>query len=105
MTAIPASFIHARRSESVTEGCVWALSCYVVGESMPKLKSVKKGWRLDAILTVKVAGAAFNKGKLPEFAPSVTGRNGEVETPGGWRGGNAWLSHTVPGPWGLPGVV
>ena len=70
-----------------------------------KLKSVRKGWRLDAILTVKVAPAAFNKGTLPFFEPSVTGKNGEVETPGGWRGGQRWQSSPVPFPWELPGVV
>lgn len=72
---------------------------------MSKLKVVKKGWRLDAVLTVKVAGAAFLKGRLPRFEPSVTGKNGEVTVHGGWRGGDSWLSNTIPGPWGLPGVV
>lgn len=70
-----------------------------------KLKSVRKGWRLDAVLSVKVAPATFYKGRLPQFQPSILGADQSVTTPGGWRGGSEWQSHSVPGPWGLPGVV
>jgi hypothetical protein len=72
---------------------------------MSKLGVVKKGWRLDAILSVKVEPARFDQGKLPYFAASVTGASGSVITPGGWRGGDKWQACTTPGPWGLPGVV
>ena len=80
--------------------------CYKESErAMSKLKVVKKGWRLDAILTVSVAAATFKTGRLPFFEPSVMGKNGEVETPGGWRGGEKWQASSTPLPWGLPGVV
>jgi hypothetical protein len=68
------------------------------------LKKVRNGWRLDSILTVSVGPARFFKGKLPYFEPSVM-EGKSVVTPGGWRGGDAWQSHTTPGPWGLPGVI
>lgn len=65
---------------------------------MAKLKSVKDGWRLDAVMTEGVAPASFFMGKLPYFKATGT-------EPGGWRGGEKWLSSPTPLPWGLPGVV
>lgn len=70
-----------------------------------KLGTVRKGWSLQTVLSVRVEAARFNKGKLTYFEPSVMGANGVVTTAGGWRGGAEWPSNPVPGPWGLPGVV
>ena len=72
---------------------------------MAKLNTVRNGWRLDSVLSVKVDGPSFSTGKLPVFVPSVVGGDQTVTTPGGWRGGEKWQSSTVPGPWGLPGVI
>ena len=66
---------------------------------MAKLGVVKRGWRLESVLSVKVEPASLFKGKLPKFVPT------SETSPGGWRGGEKWQSFTTPGPWGLPGVV
>ena len=71
-----------------------------------KLNSVRKGWRLLRVLSVRVEPAKLYRGRLPYFEPTVLGEDGKtVERAGGWRGGDKWLSNPIPGPWGLPGVI
>lgn len=64
-----------------------------------KLKTVRKGWRLDSVLSVQVAAAQWFGGKLPFFVASTDAAKGH------WDGGKAWESNPIAGPWGLPGVV
>jgi len=72
---------------------------------MSKLKVVRKGWRLDSVLSIRTEGAKFFTGKIPYFEASQTEPSGAVITPGGWRGGERWEASSKPLPWGLPGVV
>jgi len=71
-----------------------------------KIGTVRNGLSLQWVQSTPVQGAKLFRGKLPQFVATTYADDGRtVKAAGHWRGGDSWQANTVPGPWGLPGVV